>query len=265
MAHRSTVRFTLIAVLASPSAATAAEISDHTVIESAAYTRAQQLVSVEEGRRLNLYCSGDGLPVVIFDSGLGDSAKAWGLVQPVIAQRTKACSYDRAGLGFSDPSAAAGTSENAVRDLHQLLIAAELPRPVILVGHSYGGMNVKLYAETFPSEVAGLVLVDPSHEDLGKETGELDPDTEVRRIKYLEDLKRCLRATASVLRKDSELNQLCVPRAGARYSPQINTVELEYGARYSRMAAWISEMTHVWRRVQTRSVLLTAASGPFPS
>lgn len=221
-------------------------MADRQVIDSVAYIRAQRLVSVESDRRLNLYCTGTGAPVVVFDSGLGDSTKAWGLVQPAIAGQTTACSYDRAGLGFSDPANVPGTSENAVEDLRRLLHAANLPAPYILVGHSYGGMNIKLYAETFPSEVAGLVYVDPSHEDLGRDTGRLDPETDIARVNYLEDLKRCLRADRNDLERQLDLKQLCVPSASPLYSEQINAVEAQLGMAPARMSAWISEMTHVW-------------------
>jgi len=86
-------------------------------------------VTVEAGRQLNLYCTGRGAPTVVFDSGLGDGTKAWGLVQSVIAAHTRACSYDRAGLGFSDPSARPGTNANSVDGLHRLLHAAGIKPP----------------------------------------------------------------------------------------------------------------------------------------
>lgn len=106
------------------------------VIDDPAYTHAQRLVTVEAGRRLNLYCTGRGAPTVVFDSGLGDGTKAWGLVQSVIAAHTRACSYDRAGLGFSDPSARPGTSANSVDGLHRLLQAAGIKPPYDL-GRSF--------------------------------------------------------------------------------------------------------------------------------
>ena len=84
------------------------------------FAHPQQMVDVG-GRRLNLYCSGSGPVTVVFDSGSGDAGWAWQAVQPEIAQRTRACVYDRAGLGFSDPSPLPGTSVNAVADLHALL------------------------------------------------------------------------------------------------------------------------------------------------
>jgi pimeloyl-ACP methyl ester carboxylesterase len=105
------------------------------IIDDVVYTRPQQLVTIESNRRLNVYCTGAGSPTVIFDSGLGDGTRTWGLIQPAIAEHTRACSYDRAGLGFSDSPTRPGTSTNAVDDLHRLLHAAHVAPPYVLVGH----------------------------------------------------------------------------------------------------------------------------------
>jgi pimeloyl-ACP methyl ester carboxylesterase len=140
-----------------------------TVIDGPAYAHAQRLVEIEPGRRLNLYCTGKGSPTVVFDSGGGDETIAWAPVQPVIAAHTQACSYDRAGLGFSDPSKRTSDSTNIVDDLHRLLTAAAIKPPYVLVGASYGGLNVRLYADTYPTDVAGMVLVDSTSEDWKEE------------------------------------------------------------------------------------------------
>ena len=114
---------------------------------------------------------GQGIADCGFRLGGGDETVAWALVQPVIAGHTRACSYDRAGLGFSDPS----DSANIVDDLHRLLTAAAIEPPYILVGGSYGGLNVRLYADTHPAEVVGIVLVDSASEDWIEEKLKLDP------------------------------------------------------------------------------------------
>jgi pimeloyl-ACP methyl ester carboxylesterase len=218
----------------------------HAVIDDPAYEHAQQLVPVEGSRRLNLYCTGHGTPTVVFDAGLGDGTKAWGLVQPVIARRTRACSYDRAGLGFSDPAQRPGTSANAVDDLHRLLVAAGIKPPYVMVGHSLGGMNTKLYAETYPAEVLGLVLVDPSHEDLGKQLWKIDPAYQAQYAPYIASLQPCLTATAEQLAAGSPLTDTCVGAAGARYSQAINATEAELGRQPARRKAWISEQENIW-------------------
>ena len=183
---------------------------------------------------------------MVFDAGLGDSTKSWALVQPEISRHTRACSYDRAGLGFSDPAKVPGTSANAASDLMRLLRSADIAPPYLLVGHSYGGMNVKLFAATHPSIVAGLVLVDPSHEDLAGALFALDPDSRAQNRKYLDGLKRCLVADAGQLDSDPELSALCVDQAGPRYSERISSADRTHAAKPSQVAAWISEMTNVW-------------------
>ena len=82
-----------------------------------------------------------------------------------VAAKTRACAYDRAGYGFSDPSPRAADAENAVDDLHAMLKAAGIAPPYVLVGNSFGGGSVELYAWRYPAEVSGLVLVEPMHED----------------------------------------------------------------------------------------------------
>jgi pimeloyl-ACP methyl ester carboxylesterase len=217
-----------------------------TVINNVDYTKPQRLVSIESGRRLNIYCTGRGSPTVIFDSGLGDGTRVWGLIQPAIAKHARACSYDRAGLGFSDPPTRLSTSANAVDDLHRLLHDAHVKPPYVLVGHSLGGMNMKLYAETHLSEVAGLVFVDPSHEDLGKGAWAIDPESQKTYAPYMQVLYSCLKAKPESFVVGSELVQNCGPFPDAHYSDAINAVELQRGKQHGRLQARISEQDNVW-------------------
>jgi pimeloyl-ACP methyl ester carboxylesterase len=117
------------------------------------------------GYRMHIDCTGQGSPTVILESGLGDTYVSWRKVQPQIAKFARVCSYDRAGLGYSDSSSQPRTSKTMAHELHALLRAAEIPPPYVLVGHSMGGFNVRLYASLYRSEVAGMVLVDASHPD----------------------------------------------------------------------------------------------------
>jgi pimeloyl-ACP methyl ester carboxylesterase len=133
-------------------------------VNSEPYTHAQRMIDIGNGRRMNIYCVGVGSPTVIFDSGLeiGSGTLPWSHVQPAIAQFTRACSYDRAGDGFSDPGPLPRTSDAVVSDLHALLGSAGIAPPYILVGHSIAGLYEPLFADRYGSEVAGMVLVDPS-------------------------------------------------------------------------------------------------------
>jgi pimeloyl-ACP methyl ester carboxylesterase len=116
------------------------------------------------GYHLHLACQGAGRPTVVMEAAIGETGLMWSLVQPAVAQTTRTCVYDRAGLGWSDASPRARTAEVMVQELHRLLSNAEVPGPYVLVGHSFGGLLVRLYAVRYPQEVAGLVLVDSAHE-----------------------------------------------------------------------------------------------------
>ena len=120
------------------------------------------------GYKLHINCTGQGAPVVVLDSGLGDSNVSWMKVQPQIAKFTRVCSYDRAGLGYSDNSPRPRTSKVMAEELQTLLQNAGISPPYVLVGHSMGGYNVRLFASLYRSEVAGMVLVDSSHPEQEK-------------------------------------------------------------------------------------------------
>jgi pimeloyl-ACP methyl ester carboxylesterase len=117
------------------------------------------------GYKMHIDCAGEGSPAVILESGLGDTYISWHKVQPQIAQFTRVCSYDRAGIGYSDSSSRPRTSKVIAEELHALLRAAAIAPPYVLVGHSMGGYTVRLYASLYRNEVAGMVLVDASHPD----------------------------------------------------------------------------------------------------
>jgi pimeloyl-ACP methyl ester carboxylesterase len=141
------------------------------------------LVDIGGGRRLWLECRGTGSPTVVLESGYPDTADVWDTVAlapgsdqtavlPGVASFTRVCAYDRPGTLFppdgrsrSDPVPQPRTAADVVADLHALLHTAGVPGPYVMAGHSLGGIIIRLYAATYPDEVAGLVLVDSSHED----------------------------------------------------------------------------------------------------
>jgi len=117
------------------------------------------------GRSLNLYCTGQGSPVVVMDSGANQPGYSWTPVQRSVAAFTRACWYDRAGYGWSDSAPGARTSGAIAEDLHKLLHTAGERPPYVLVGHSFGGFNVRVFAGRYATETAGLVLVDSASEN----------------------------------------------------------------------------------------------------
>src|SRR6476646_8354103 len=130
------------------------------------YTHPGQLAPAGDGARLNVYCTGSGSPTVVFEGGFTDWAPAWAAVQPRIALFTRACSYDRAGAGFSEPGPTPRTTERIARELHDALHAAGIDGPDILVGHAFGGDHVRAFADLFLDDVAGLVLVEADASDV---------------------------------------------------------------------------------------------------
>lgn len=117
------------------------------------------------GHRLHLWCTGAGAPAVILENGLGGTSAAWGFVQPDVARFTHVCSYDRAGMGYSDPGPSPRTARRIANELGELVDRSGIGGPVVLVAASSGGFNVRVFASDHPDRVAGLVLVDASHED----------------------------------------------------------------------------------------------------
>lgn len=219
------------------------------IISDPVYVQAQRLIAVEDGRRLNLYCVGSGSPTVVFESGLGEGMIVWALVQPQIARRTRTCAYDRAGLGFSDPSPEPRTSDFLVRDLRNLLKGAGVAPPFVLVGHSFGGMNIKLFAEQHQGDVAGLVFVDPSHEDLAKRRWEISPQGAAANVRYNAFLQSCLEAKPEELAPGSRLAEGCAtPPFSERLSPQLRAIGTARAMTYDYRHAWISEQLNIWTK-----------------
>lgn len=122
---------------------------------------------------LHVVCMGNGSPTVILEAGAGDNLATWKKVQPKIAEFTRVCSYSRAGLGKS--TGQLQSAENVANDLHALLNSSEIkthsPAPYILVGHSFGGIYNRYYLDKFPKDVAGMVLIDATPEELPQDLG----------------------------------------------------------------------------------------------
>jgi len=114
------------------------------------------------GRSMRLQCMGHGSPTIVLEGGGGKDGLTWAGIQPKLALHTQACSYDRAGMGWSDPGLSPRDADHVAAELHGLLAAAHIRTPVVLMGHSIGGLFIRDYAGHYPTEVAGLVFEDSS-------------------------------------------------------------------------------------------------------
>jgi pimeloyl-ACP methyl ester carboxylesterase len=131
-----------------------------TVIDQRAYPPPGQMVDVG-GYKMHIDCLGEGSPTVILDHvGAANSAQ-WALIQPVVAQQTRVCAYDRAGFGWSEPGPAPRDAKHNAQELHTLLTNAGIDGPYLFVGHSFGANVARVYAADFSQQIAGLVWVDP--------------------------------------------------------------------------------------------------------
>jgi pimeloyl-ACP methyl ester carboxylesterase len=204
--------------------------------EDIVYAHPGQLVDVG-GFRLNLYCMGSGSPTVVFDSGWGDWAPAWSKVQPEIAKWTRACSYDRAGTGFSDPGPMPRTSVHIAEELRTALHHAGIGGPYILVGSAFGGDNVRTFADLYMDEVAGLVLVDADSIDV--EPAAMREEEHRRQAGIPKDMRDCRNLIAEhkplpkVSSRPGRPPQTCAQQfffrglPEAEWSPELNAKLLE--------------------------------------
>ncbi len=177
-------------------------VSNPVAVQSAA-SDFTGLVDIGGGREMFLECRGTGSPTVVLVSGLRGSADDWNIteknaptVYAAVAKFTRVCAYDRPGTPVgdarsrSDPVPQPTTAQDAVADLHALLQAARVPLPVVMVGHSYGGLIAKLYARLHPKSVSGLVLVDALTE--GLQDAETPEQWKIQRIMMAGDIREGL-------------------------------------------------------------------------
>ncbi|MFT4091132.1 MAG: alpha/beta hydrolase [Asticcacaulis sp.] len=216
-----------------------------------------QLTDIGDGRRLHMACEGQGAPMVLFEQGGEGAIPNWRRVQPVIAKITRTCVYDRTGFGLSDPPTAPITGTSTTDDLHKLLEARGETSPFIIAGHSIGGFYGTLYANRFPEDVAGLVLVDSGFagqnnpkdpedrrlllEGIDKGNQGLRDCADMARQNLLtpDDLKGCFKLPSGL--SEAEKHYM----AQALIRPEWHEAELSQSLNY--FPSWGRDESHMWR------------------
>lgn len=128
----------------------------------AVYARPQKLVALPDGRRMNLYCTGRGAPTVLLEGGWTTTTMWWRAIQARVSSTTRVCSYDRAGYGFSDAGPLPRSAAAMAKDLGLMLNAAGERGPYVVVAHSLGGLDARMFATEHRREVKGMLLIDPT-------------------------------------------------------------------------------------------------------
>ncbi|MBX3081516.1 MAG: alpha/beta fold hydrolase [Anaerolineae bacterium] len=124
-----------------------------------------------DGYRLHVQCTGAGSPTVILEAGAGGFSADWYWVQQQVSTQTRVCAYDRSGYGWSDLAPTPSDGMKTAQDLHTLLARADIQPPYVMVGHSLGGQYIRVFAQAYPAEVVGMMMVDPAHPDQWELTG----------------------------------------------------------------------------------------------
>ncbi|HTT08422.1 MAG TPA: alpha/beta hydrolase [Gammaproteobacteria bacterium] len=233
---------------------------------------------------LHIYCQGEGSPAVIIDTGLGSAAIEWLPVLEQLQHYSRTCIYDRAGYGWSEFGQLPRTSSRIANELYLLLTNADIPGPYVLVGHSFGGLNVQMFARRYPYLVAGLVLVDSSNaEQIGKLTGAMDAVNEeqtyshgfvvhdfVARPEIPRDLSENDPAYKSLMLMSRPASRVTVADEYAHFKrsamqvlnmatppPIVPTVVLTRGIQEeSKATNWNSITEHTWRSLQSELAYL---------
>ncbi len=196
------------------------------------------------GYHLFVDCEGTGTPTVLLDAGLGNPSSVWSAVQPGVSPFTRVCRYDRAGLGGSDTGPRPRTSHQIVDELHRLLERAHIDGPYMLVGASFGGLNIQLFASMYPRDTVGMVLVDATHPDLDARIEKLLSPSQVQ------ERRADLAANDEHVTFDDLLASDSQVRAAAPL-PDVPAVVLRHGLPFESSSGWPRDrIERLWADLQ---------------
>lgn len=205
------------------------------------YAKAGTLIRLPSGRALNIRCIGAGSTTVVLTAGAGEQSLTWRAFQGELSKSSRVCAWDRAGFGFSDPSAEVQDTDHTTNDLEALLAGAKIRPKYLLVGHSLGGYETLMFAFRHPKDVAGIVLFDPSAPFQNRRLKTAAPATyevfDTFQQKQLATLKSCIDWLGSQSH-ESEVRENCLSPPESAYPDALN----KSLARWERNAAAQKDM-----------------------
>lgn len=207
------------------------------------YAQAGTRVSIGRDRQLNLRCTGHGSQTVMLEAGSHADTTTWFKLQPRLASFTKVCSYDRAGYGFSSEGPMPRNLEADVSDLHDLIHEAGIRTPVVLVGHSLGTNIARRYAETYPMDVSGMVLIDPPAQDVAAFAPDWAKTEEAMNARRFDFIRQC-EAGAEKHQLTSPPDELkaCVAKPNTLASDKVNAAISAYKYQPAFWRTLLSEL-----------------------
>lgn len=197
-----------------------------------AYPPPGQMVDVG-GYRLHINCTGEGSPTVVIDAGWGDWSLGWSRVQPGVAATTRVCTYDRAGMGYSEAGPLPRNAGQFAKELHTLLQQAGIPGPYVLAGHSMGGLTVRVFAHEYPQEVAGIVLIDSMSPGQARQSASAAHSQPVSQSRAL--------SLPVLLARSGLVRLLTGPGSGQGLAPEARQAYEAVGSATRAVQAWADE------------------------
>jgi pimeloyl-ACP methyl ester carboxylesterase len=208
------------------------------------FAKPQRLVKLNSRRRMNIWRSGQGSPTVVLGPGFMALTADWARVQPVLARTTQVVSYDHAGQGFSDPGPLPRSPARNAADLKAALASNGIAPPYVLVGLSMGSFEVRHFAHQHPGEVVGMVLVDPSFDNMVERLLKATPNDQAWIESQFAHLKRCeAAAKAGDLRPGTEAYAACVSHPQPDLTEALNTAYHDMSLRASYWRSLVSEFS----------------------
>jgi pimeloyl-ACP methyl ester carboxylesterase len=207
------------------------------------YARPGTLVTLAQGRQLNLRCTGSGPQTVMLEAGSHTDSTTWFRLQPLLATSSKVCSYDRAGYGFSSAGPLPRDLDADVSDLHDLMHHAGLKTPLVLVGHSLGSNIARRYAQQYPADISGLVLIDPPAQDIAAFAPDWAKGEAAMNARRFDFIRQCeAGAEKHALASPPPELRNCVAGGNPLASDKVNAATADYKSKPAFWRTLLSEL-----------------------